>query len=269
MSEKIEWIWSIVKFILDFAMAWVVVYSALGLIKANSRSIQIIKGVLMVYVLNVTATIFDMEILSVLTKDVITWGIIAIIIVFQPEIRKGLEQLGRGKGILKRGKDQASLNEMEEILEAVESLSKSKTGALMVFEGKISLDEYSESATPIQSVITSELIETIFFPNTPLHDGAMIIRRGDILCAGAILPSTTRTDLNQTVGTRHRAAIGITEISDCIVVVVSEETGLISIAKEGEIQRFSKVFEFEKVLREYLRPIEKNNTKNEKNVKKC
>lgn len=262
MIERIEILFNIVKFTLDFAIGWFVVYSALSLIKGSSRSIQIVKGVLMVYLLNVAAAVFNMEILSVLTKDVITWGIIAIIIIFQPEIRKGLEQLGRGKGLLKKTKEQASLNEMDELFEAVERLSKSKTGALIVFEGKITLDEYAESATPIQSVITSELIETIFFPNTPLHDGAMIVREGNILCAGAILPSTTRTDLSQTVGTRHRAAIGITEVSDSIVVAVSEETGAISIAKDGEIQRFSKMFEFEKKLREYMKP------KNENNVKK-
>lgn len=261
MIERIEILFNIVKFTLDFAIGWFVVYSALSLIKGSSRSIQIVKGVLMVYLLNVAAAVFNMEILSVLTKDVITWGIIAIIIIFQPEIRKGLEQLGRGKGLLKKTKEQASLNEMDELFEAVERLSKSKTGALIVFEGKITLDEYAESATPIQSVITSELIETIFFPNTPLHDGAMIVREGNILCAGAILPSTTRTDLSQTVGTRHRAAIGITEVSDSIVVAVSEETGAISIAKDGEIQRFSKMFEFEKKLREYMKPKNKNNVK--------
>ena len=261
MIERIEILFTMIKFVLDFAIGWFVVYSALSLIKGSSRSIQIVKGVLMVYLLNVAAAVFNMEILSVLTKDVITWGIIAIIIIFQPEIRKGLEQLGRGKGLLKKTKEQASLNEMDELFEAVERLSKSKTGALIVFEGKITLDEYAESATPIQSVITSELIETIFFPNTPLHDGAMIVRDGNILCAGAILPSTTRTDLSQTVGTRHRAAIGITEVSDSIVVAVSEETGLISIAKDGEIQRFSKMFEFEKKLREYMKPKNKNNVK--------
>lgn len=268
MEEQFGWIGTTIKFVLDFSIAWIVVYSALGLIKANSRSIQIIKGVLMIYVLNVIASFFKMEILGVLTKDVITWGILGIIIVFQPEIRNGLEQLGRGRNFLRRDKTQASLNEVEQTVIAVERLSKSKTGALIVFEGKVGLDEYAETATPIQSVITSELIETIFFPNTPLHDGAMIIRKGEILCSGAILPSTSRTDLSQTVGTRHRAAIGVSELYDCLVVVVSEETGLISIAKNGEIQKFTKVFEFEKVFRDYLRPTEKNNPKNESKSEK-
>lgn len=260
-GKIVEYLGQIIKFVIDFSTAWLVVYLALGLLKANSRSIQIIKGVLMVYLLNVLAIIFNMEILGVLTKDVITWGILAIIIVFQPEIRNGLEQLGRGRGFFSRDKGKATLNEVEQVVEAVSQLSKSQTGALIVFEGKIGLDEYSETATPIQSIVTSELIETIFFPNTPLHDGAMIIRKGEILCAGAILPSTQRTDLNQTVGTRHRAAIGISELTDALVVAVSEETGIISIVRDGEMERFSKIFEFEKVFRQYVRPQEKNNVK--------
>lgn len=237
----------------DFYLAWLLIYMVLKLIRTNSRALQIIKGVLLIYGLNVVSQIFELTILSTLTSDIITWGILAVIIIFQPEIRNGLEQVGRRGGWWKSNKNKSGIDIVDNIVKAFESLSKEHIGALIVIERKIGLDEFIEPATPIQAIITPELLKTIFFPKTDLHDGAMIIREDSVWCAGAILPSTKRTDLDQTVGTRHRAAIGVSEVSDCIVLVVSEESGRVSIAKDGELNGYEKIFDFEKALRAILK----------------
>ena len=220
--------------------------------QANIRAVQIAKGVFIICFLNFLSQFFELTLVSVLIEDVMTWGIIAIVIIFQPEIRTGLEQVGRKSGIKKVGSGGKDTPWISEVSDAVKYLAEERTGALIVLENKVALSEIIGLATPLDSVITSELLRTIFRNKTPLHDGAVIVREGRIACAGAILPATTREDLPQTTGTRHRAAIGVTEISDSISIIVSEETGRISIANGGQIESFEKHFHFEQALRALL-----------------
>ena len=241
-----------VLMVIDLYIAWVLVYAVLKLLQTNVRAIQIVKGIILLYVLNLMSQFFELSVISVLIDDVMTWGIVAIIIIFQPEIRTGLESVGRKGGIIQKVPLSRGEQWVSELLEAVKILADERTGALIVLENQVSLREISELATPLESIITSELLRTIFRNKTPLHDGAVIIRDGEIACAGAILPATTRDDLPQTTGTRHRAAIGVSEMSDSLTIVVSEETGQISMAFGGNLERYDKYFHFEQAFKQML-----------------
>ena len=237
---------------LDFYIAWLLVCAVLKLLQTNIRAVQIVKGVFVICFLNLLSQFLELSLISVLIEDVMTWGIIAIVIIFQPEIRTGLEQMGRKSAIKKEGQLSKGAAWVSELSDAVKVLSEERTGALIVLENRVSLMELSELATPLDAIITSELLRTIFRNKTPLHDGAVIIRDAKIACAGAILPATTRDDLPQTTGTRHRAAIGVSEMSDSVTIVVSEETGQISITSGGKIERYEKHFHFEQALKKVL-----------------
>lgn len=240
-----------VLFVSDFYLAWLLMYIILKLIKANTRAIQIAKGVILICGLNFASQLFDLELLNKLTSEIMTWGILAMIIVFQPEIRSGLEQLGRNS-TLRSNEVKISDDLAHQLTQTLKDFSKERTGALIVIERQINLEEFIQTGTPLQSIITDELLKTIFMLKTPLHDGAVFVRQQKVWCAGAMLPVSQQEHLPQTMGTRHRAALGISEISDCIVLVVSEETGKLSIAKEGKIESFEKGFEFERALRQLL-----------------
>lgn len=240
-----------ILFVLDFYLAWLLMYIILKLIKANTRAVQIVKGVILICSLNLASQMLDLELLNTLTGEIMTWGIVAMIIVFQPEIRSGLEQLGRNSA-LRSNEVKISDDLAHTLTQTLKDFSKEKTGALIVIERQINLDEFIQTGTPLQSIITDELLKTIFMLKTPLHDGAVFIRNQKIWCAGAVLPVTQQENLPQTMGTRHRAALGISEISDSIVLVVSEETGKLSIVREGKIESFEKGFEFEQALRKIL-----------------
>ena len=166
-------------------------------------------------------------------------GATALLIIFQPELRRGLEHMGRSKfGNLFNAEESAETADfVDETCLAVSSMSKTKTGALIVFERKNIIDEYLTGGTPINADISSELVENIFVPNTPLHDGAVIRRKGRVHAAGWFLPLSSNNDIVKELGTRHRAAIGMSENSDALVLVVSEETGAISVAIDGELKR--------------------------------
>ena len=236
----------------DFYIAWLLVYAVLKLLQTNIRAVQIVKGVFVICFLNLLSQFLELSLISVLIEDVMTWGIIAIVIIFQPEIRTGLEQMGRKSAMKRDGQLRREAAWVSELSEAVKILSEERTGALIVLENTVPLMELSELATPLDAIVTSELVRTIFRNKTPLHDGAVIIRDAKIACAGAILPATTRDDLPQTTGTRHRAAIGVSEMSDSVTIVVSEETGQISITNGGKIERYEKHFHFEQALKKIL-----------------
>lgn len=238
-------------FVLDFYLGWLLMYIILKLIKANTRAVQIVKGVILICSLNLASQLFDLETLNMLTGAIMDWGIVAMIVVFQPEIRTGLERLGRNRAF-RSTESKISHDLAHQLTQTLKDFSKEKTGALIVIEGDITLDEFIQTGTPLQSIITDELLKTIFMLKTPLHDGAVFIRNEKIWCAGAVLPVTQQEELPQTMGTRHRAALGISEISDCVVLVVSEETGKLSIAQSGKIESYEKRFEFEQALRKIL-----------------
>jgi diadenylate cyclase len=227
----------ILKDILDVLLVWLMFYYILRNIKNNVKMSLLFKGVLVVIVLKLVSTWLHLNTLGLILEYVIMYGPLAIIIIFQPEIRSVLEQLGRSQ-LLGRHKT-LTVDEREkmvyEIINAVDYLRKSKIGALIVLERDVSLLDYINRAKGIYADLSSELLISIFFPNNPLHDGAVIIQGNRISCASAVFPTSNSISLNKRLGTRHRAALGIAEETDAIGIVVSEETGRVSIAVKGEL----------------------------------
>lgn len=214
-------------------------YKAYTLIK-ETRAEQLIKGILLIVLIIPISDVLNLYMLNLLATQTVTIGVLSIIIIFQPEIRRALEHLGRTafneKHILFED-DELMDKVITEIVNAVENLSKSQTGALIAIEQKTGLAEIISSGTKIDALVSSALIENIFVVNTPLHDGATIIKNDRIVASGCVLPLTSNIDINKKLGTRHRAAIGLSESSDALVVIVSEETGIISLSVNGKLTR--------------------------------
>lgn len=230
-------IYTIFTKVLDVAILWFIFYYILKYIRKNVKLTLIFKGVLIIVLLKLVSVWLDLNTVGVLLEYVIESVPIAIIVLFQPEIRNVLESIGRSQ-LLGRHKV-LTVDEREkvvyEIMQAVEYMKRNRIGALMVIERDYSLSQYIENANKLYADISSELLISIFFPNNPLHDGAVIIEGDRITCAGSVLPTSMNQSISKRLGTRHRAALGITEVSDAISVVVSEETGRVSIAMDGEL----------------------------------
>lgn len=223
---------------LDILVVAYIFYKSYTLIK-ETRAEQLLKGVVLMIALIPLSYILRLEMLNFILNKTLTVGLLSIVIIFQPEIRRALEHIGRTAfedigNIQNQEKRSIVVNE---IITAVESLAESKTGALIVIEQATGLGEILNSGTIIEGNITANLLENIFVVNTPLHDGATIIRKDKILASGCVLPLTSNNTINKKLGTRHRAAIGVSEISDAIVLIVSEETGIISLAINGRLTR--------------------------------
>lgn len=240
--------------ILDMLLVAIIVYSLLKFTK-KTRAMQVIKGLGIIIIVARICEYLQLQTMSWVLNYVINAGAVLLVIVFQPEIRRALEKIGRGK-IFDIAFNHASTETLsdviEEIIKSVLNLSKHKIGALIVFEQKTALGDVIESGTILNAAISSELIENIFFPNTPLHDGAMIIHDDVIVAAGCFLPLSDNKNLPSELGTRHRAGIGISEVSDCITILVSEETGVISMAKEGRLTRYLDSAELREILEDVL-----------------
>ena len=249
-------IWSIVTKILDIIVIWVLFYIIFKNIKNNVKMVLIFKGILIIILIKVLSTLLNLYTVGVLLEYIISWGPIALIIVFQPEIRNILEQVGRTQ-LLGRHKV-LTVDEREkvvfEIMNAVEHLKKDKTGALIVIERDMSLQEYIAPTTKIYADISSQLLEAIFLPPNPLHDGGVIIQGDKLTCAGAVFKTSMNPDVNKKLGTRHRAALGVAEETDAIALVVSEETGRISIACDNYLHYNLTIEEFKNMLMEELKP---------------
>ena len=249
-------VWSAVTKIIDISIVWYMVYYILKNAKNNVKMGLILKGVIILVILKVVSDLLNLYTVGLLLEYVFEWGPLAIIVLFQPEIRSVLESIGRTK-LLGRNKI-LTVEEREkvvyEIMDAVEYLKKNKIGALMVIERDVSLAEYINPATKVYADLTSPLLGTIFFPNSPLHDGGVIIQGDRITCAGAVFKTSMNPDLNKKLGTRHRAALGIAEESDAIALVVSEETGRLSIAVDHEIHYNLSLDEFRMMLVDELKP---------------
>jgi diadenylate cyclase len=230
-------IYTIFTKVLDVAILWFIFYYILKYIRKNVKLTLIFKGVLIIVLLKLVSVWLDLNTVGVLLEYVIESVPIAIIVLFQPEIRNVLESIGRNQ-LLGRHKV-LTVDEREkvvyEIMQAVEYMKRNRIGALMVIERDYSLSQYIENANKLYADISSELLISIFFPNNPLHDGAVIIEGDRITCAGSVLPTSMNQSISKRLGTRHRAALGISEVSDAISVVVSEETGRVSIAMDGEL----------------------------------
>lgn len=228
---------TIIKNIIDISLVWLAIYYILKNIRNNVKLTLLFKGVAIILVLKVVSSWLGLTAIGLLLEYVIMWGPLALIIIFQPEIRNVLEQIGKTQ-LLGRHKI-LTVDERErlvyEIVNAVEYLRKARIGALIVLERDISLANYIEKAKKVYADLSSDLLISIFFPNNPLHDGGVIIQGDRISCAGAVFPTSNSSKVNKKFGTRHRAALGITEESDAISIVVSEETGRVSIAVKGEL----------------------------------
>lgn len=256
MNITITDVVSILKKIIDISLVWMIFYYMLKHIKNNVKLSLIFKGVFLVIILKVISSYFGFTTLGMLLEYVIMYGPLALIIIFQPEIRNILEQIGRSQ-LLGRHKV-LTVDEREnlvyQIVGAMESLRKAKIGALIVLERDISLGNYIDKAKKIYADLSSDLLISIFFPNNPLHDGGVIIQGDRITCAGAVFPTSSSSKLNKRLGTRHRAAVGITEETDCIALVVSEETGRMSIAIKGELFYNLTIDDVRMMLIDELRP---------------
>ncbi len=231
---------------LDICLVAFVVYSVVKLVR-ETRAIQLFKGIVLFALVYVVITVLEMQASSYLFRSVASNAIICLVIIFSPEIRHALESLGRRSltslspfNLSKNSRElfNEKLNNMiTEVCRSVSSMSEKKIGALIVFERKTLLGSIIETGTTVDATVTEELLGTIFFPKTPLHDGASIVRADRLTAAGCILPLTKNNELSKELGTRHRAAIGMSEESDAIIVVVSEETGYISFVEKGNIKR--------------------------------
>ena len=230
-----ESIIDVIRKVLDIAIVWTIFYMILKSLKNNVKLSLLFKGILLI--LKLVADWWGLVTVGLLLEYVIMWGPLGLIIIFQPEIRTILEQIGRTK-LLGRHKV-LTVDEREklvyEIIQAIDYMKKTRIGALIVIERDVSLQDYISKSTQIYADISSELLISLFFPNNPLHDGGVIIQGDKISCAGAVFPTSNSLKLNKRLGTRHRAALGITEETDAISIVVSEETGRISIAVKGEL----------------------------------
>ncbi len=246
---------------LDICLVAFVVYSVVKFVR-ETRAIQLFKGILLFGVVYAIITVLEMQASSFLFRSVASNAVVFLIIIFTPEIRHALESVGRNGlanisffsfGKSSRQVANEKLNAMiTEVCRSVSSMSESKTGALIVFERKTLLGAIIETGTTVDALATEELLGTIFFPKTPLHDGAAIIRADRVAAAGCILPLTKNNELSKELGTRHRAAIGMSEESDAVIVVVSEETGYISIVNKGKIKRGLTSAQLRDSLQNYL-----------------
>ncbi|MEG0995213.1 MAG: diadenylate cyclase CdaA [Bacilli bacterium] len=256
---------SIVKKIIDICLVWAVFFYVLKSIRNNVKLTLIFKGIAVVIIVKLLSDWIGLTTTSLLLEYVIMWGFLAIIVIFQPEIRNMLEQVGRSQ-LLGRHK-LLTVDERErlvyELVQAIDYLRKSRIGALIVIERDISLNNYIDKAKKLYADLSSDLLVSIFFPNNPLHDGGVIIQGNRITCAGAVFPTSNNAKANRRLGTRHRAALGIAEETDAISLIVSEETGRISIAVKGELFYNLSLDDVRMMLIDELRPKQDSDFKEE------
>ncbi len=242
---------------LDIAVMVYVLYRVLLLVR-KTRAVSLLKGLLVFLGVLLFSTVFQLHGVNYIMNRLVDWGVLALIILFQPEIRRILEQMGsrRFMAILTPTVSAGLMEQMiSQTVLACTEMSQTRTGALIVFEREIKLDELVRSGTVLDASVSGELLKNIFFVKAPLHDGAVIVRNGRILGAGCVLPLSKNVNLSRDLGTRHRAGIGMSENSDAVVVIVSEETGTISVANGGMLKRHLKAETLENLLRnELLKP---------------
>ncbi len=243
---------------LDIAIVSYITYKILEFIR-ETRAQQLVRGIIVILAVFFVSDILDLYVLNFLLKNLFTIGVVAIVVLFQPELRRGLEQVGRRNLVANtfRNIDKSKAVEtVDNIVEAVEDFSSSRTGALIAIERDTMLTDIIETGVPVDSEITVRMLGTIFYEGTPLHDGAVIIR-GDRICAAAcVLPLTENKNIGRNVGTRHKAGVGLSEVSDALIIIVSEETGIVSIAENGKIRRFVDGKTIEKILLNLYLPTE-------------
>ena len=242
--------------VIDILIVAYLLYTLLGFIK-ETRAQQLFRGILLIVAFFLVSEMFNLSLLNWLFTRLITVGLIAVVILFQPEIRRGLEQIGR-RGVLSwqfrdMGKDEMYAT-VHKIVDAVDDFSSTQTGALMAIERETMLTDICETGVIVDAEISVRLLGNLFYEGSPLHDGAVIIRGDRVHAASCVLPLTERQNIGKNLGTRHRAALGLSEVSDAFVIVVSEETGAISVAQNGEFKRFLDLKTLEKMLLDIYLP---------------
>ncbi len=226
--------------VIDILIVAYVLYRFLVLIK-ETRAAQVLKGLAVLLIATKVTEWLKLNTINWLLSNAMTVGVIALLIVFQPELRRALEHIGRGRffnSAIFMPDEKKFTKVINEITQTVQNLARNKIGALIVIERKTGISDVVETGVRINGTVSSELLFNIFAPNTPLHDGAVIIREDQILAAGCFLPLTENPNLSKQLGTRHRAGLGISEVSDAISIIVSEETGIVSLAKDGKLTRY-------------------------------
>jgi diadenylate cyclase len=244
--------------ILDIAIVAYLIYRLITVVRKTSSG-RVIRGIIVVLAVMWLSSLLRLNVINYLLGQAMKLGALVLVILFQPELRRFLEQMGSRDLRYIFGK-KVDISVLEASIKATVAacidMSKKRTGALIVFERDISLDEVIKSGTKLDSVLSFELLTSIFFPRSPLHDGAVVVRGGRVVAAACVLPLTTNTNISRNLGTRHRAGIGMSEMSDAVVIIVSEETGSISVAVNGMLKRHLAQDTFEKLLQNELLPAE-------------
>lgn len=238
----------------DILLVWFVLYKLIMVIK-GTKAVQLLKGILVIAIVTWLSDVLHLRTLNWMMEQVLLyWGIIVLVIIFQPELRRALEQLGRGRFFSRSAvsEEEERENMVEAIVKASGYMAKRRIGALISIERETGMNDYVETGIPLNAKVTSELLINIFIPNTPLHDGAVIIQKNRIAAAACYLPLSESPFISKELGTRHRAALGISEVTDSLTVVISEETGSISLTKNGELHRDLDLDNFREMLRKEL-----------------
>lgn len=228
--------WNNLAVILDILIIWYLVYRLIMLIK-GTKAVQLAKGIVFIFIVRIVAGLLHLNALTYIVDQIVSWSVVGIIVIFQPEIRRGLEKLGRTPlfGGREGNAHDESVKFINELDKAIQYMSKRRIGALITIQQETGLDDYIETGIKLDADVTGELLINIFIPNTPLHDGAVIINKNRIAVAAAYLPLSDSTMIPKRLGTRHRAAVGISEVTDAITIVVSEETGGVTITRNGRL----------------------------------
>lgn len=245
-------IWNHPIYLVEIGVLAFIVWKIYTRIKGTQAE-QLLKGILVIIAALILSKAFHLEIISRVLENLVSVVLVGLVVIFQPELRRILGYLGQsgfGRTIFSFNAEGDIKKVVDSILEAVKHLSKKHIGALIVLEDTPSTDTFLEVGTPINSDLTTELILTIFHPNTPLHDGAIVVSGGKIIAAGVLLPLTEDPKLSWQYGTRHRAAIGMSEVSTSLCIVISEETGEISVARSGVLKKYSEIEDLRRVIEE-------------------
>lgn len=243
----------------DIAVVAYIVYKVLGFIK-ETRAQQLVRGILVFIAIFFLSDIFDLYLLNWLLRSFVTVGLFALVVLFQPELRRGLEQMGRKNFVSSQFKNmekEQAIGTVNDIVTALDDMSQSRTGGLIAIERDTMLSDIIETGTVVNANVTYRLIENVFYEGSPLHDGGMIIRGDRLYAASCVFPLTNKK-IGANLGTRHRAGVGLSEVSDALVIIVSEETGVISIAEDGNLKRFLDAKTIEKILLNIYLPEETN-----------
>ncbi|CAI55663.1 diadenylate cyclase [Latilactobacillus sakei] len=242
VTMSVDWAqlltWRMLANILDIIVVWYFIYKLIMLIR-GTKAVQLFKGIMVIAIIKIVSWYLGLRTVSYIMDQFISWIVIALIVIFQPEIRRGLEHIGRGS-LLMRGNNpklEKENNLIKALDKAIQYMSKRRIGALITIQMNTGLEDYIETGIDLDADVTGELLINIFIPNTPLHDGAVIIREDKIAVAAAYLPLSESNLIPKELGTRHRAAVGISEVTDALTIVVSEETGGVTLTKNNELMR--------------------------------